>query len=59
MALDEPKETDFVQEEEGFRVVADRALVERTGGLVMDYHTGPYKRGFHVKAKNQAAGLGC
>ena len=52
MALDEPKDNDLVKQEDGYSVVADKTLLEKSGGLLMDYHTGPFKKGFHVRAKN-------
>ena len=53
MALDEPKEDDVVLEAKGFRVVAEKALVESQGGILLDYLTGPFRKGFQIQGKNQ------
>lgn len=58
MALDEPKEEDEVLEAKGFKLVASKALVEEQGGLVVDYLTGPFRKGFQIKGK-KATSCGC
>ncbi len=58
MALDEPKENDEVIELEGFNVAADKDLIKDTGGINVDFATGPFRKGFQIKGKNSAA-FGC
>jgi Fe-S cluster assembly iron-binding protein IscA len=47
-----------VQTEAGFRLIIDRDLLARSGQIDVDYLTGPFRRGFQVKATSQAQG-GC
>jgi Fe-S cluster assembly iron-binding protein IscA len=41
--------------EEGFRLVMNRALLNQVGGVEVDYLSGPFRRGFNVKASSQGA----
>ena len=58
MALDEPKEEDEIMQSEGFRLLVDKKLLEESGGVEMDYNTGPFQKGFQVKGKNKTP-FGC
>jgi Fe-S cluster assembly iron-binding protein IscA len=61
MALDEPKEADLLVQEEGFRLVVDKRLLEETGGLKIDYLTGVFRKGFQIAPmkSESSCGSGC
>ncbi|MBI5018515.1 MAG: hypothetical protein HZB55_23900 [Deltaproteobacteria bacterium] len=56
MALDEPTEQDEVKVEAGFRVIIDKALLEQSGTVSVDYLTGPFRKGFNIKANSAQQG---
>jgi len=45
-----------VQSEAGFRLIIDKKLLTESGGIEVDYLTGPFRRGFQVKATTQQGG---
>jgi hypothetical protein len=47
-----------VHAEAGFRLIIDKELKARSGDIEVDYLSGPFRRGFQVKASNQSEG-GC
>jgi Fe-S cluster assembly iron-binding protein IscA len=53
LALDEPTEQDDVRNEAGFRVIIDKALLAKSGTITVDYLSGPFRRGFNIKATSQ------
>jgi Fe-S cluster assembly iron-binding protein IscA len=55
MALDEPSEKDVVQDHSGFRVFVDRALLEQSGTIQVDYLNGPFRKGFHITSGSQGS----
>lgn len=62
MALDEPKEDDEVVQSNGFKLVVNKALAEQSGGVAIDYLTGPFRKGFQIKSaapSDSACGSGC
>ena len=59
MALDEPRDDDEVSAQEGFTLVADRKLLDESGGITVDYLTGPFRKGFQIKANSSACGSSC
>lgn len=58
MALDEPRDNDKVQQEEGFRLVVEEELLKSSGGLTMEYSDGFFRKGFQIKSK-KAGAFGC
>ena len=56
MALDEPRDDDEVLEQETFTLVADRKLVDESGGVKVDYLTGPFRKGFQIQPIKSACG---
>jgi hypothetical protein len=48
-----------VRTEEGFRLVMSRGLLRQVGSVVVDYLSGPFRRGFNVKAASQGQGKDC
>ena len=49
MALDEPKDTDEVIESEEFRIVVEKALLERYSDLHVDYRKSPWFEGITIR----------
>jgi len=45
-----------VHEEDGFRIVVNRELLTQVGGIRVDYLTGPFRKGFLVRARSQTGG---
>ena len=56
MALDEPKETDEVFDGDGFKVVADRHLLEEMGGVTVAYQSSAFGSGFVIRPKGAHSG---
>ncbi|MBI5444428.1 MAG: hypothetical protein HY900_24860 [Deltaproteobacteria bacterium] len=56
MALDEPKKSDEVIEENGLRLVVDRQLKAQMGRIRLDYATGFFRKGFQITS---ISGSGC
>ena len=56
MALDEPTEQDDVKNEAGFRVIINKALLAQSGTVSVDFLTGPFRKGFNIKASAQQQG---
>ena len=56
MALDEPKDDDSVQDENGFQLIIQQSLLDQTGGLSVDFLTGPLRKGFQIQASSQSGG---
>jgi len=50
LALDEPKETDKVFENDGIRIVVDASLLERTGPIKIDYIDTEMAQGFSIQS---------
>jgi Fe-S cluster assembly iron-binding protein IscA len=60
MALDEPKDGDEVLENDGFKVVAEEALVQELGGIDVAYRKAGFGGGFVIRGKSDYAGsCGC
>ncbi len=60
MALDEPKDTDTIIALEKFKLAADKDLLSSTGGVKVDYLTGPFRKGFSIKSgKDNCGGCSC
>ncbi len=60
MALDEPKDGDEIIEEEGFKVVAEKRLVQELGGIDVTYRNIGFGGGFVIRPKSDyAGGCGC
>jgi Fe-S cluster assembly iron-binding protein IscA len=58
MALDEPKENDLIIENEGFRVIAEKSLVNEMGGIEVAYRNVGFGGGFVIRGKSDFTG-GC
>jgi Fe-S cluster assembly iron-binding protein IscA len=56
MALDEPKENDEIIKYSGFSVAADKELLKQTGGVKVDYLSGPFRKGFSIKSQKDTCG---
>ncbi len=52
MALDEPKDEDEVMQSKGFRLLVDKKLLAQSGGVEVEYLTGPFRKGFQIKGKS-------
>lgn len=37
----------------------NRGLLQQVGGVRVEYHPGPFRRGFHVKTNSQGGGDSC
>lgn len=48
MALDEPKDEDEVVAVDGFRVVAEKKLLDEFGGVTVDYMKTGWSEGFRI-----------
>ena len=59
MVLDEPKETDDVYKINGFTMVIDKELHERTKDIIVDYVSNGMGSGFQVASEIQVGGGGC
>jgi len=51
LALDEPKETDEKFEFDGLKVVIEKALLQQTGGVCVDFVEKGFFRGYRVDPK--------
>ena len=58
MVLDEPKETDDVFKVNGFTVVVDKNLHERTSDIKVDYVDYGMQSGFSISSKEPILGGG-
>jgi iron-sulfur cluster assembly protein len=58
MALDEPRETDQIFDEQGVKFVVDKGLLEEMQPLSVDFIETPRGAGFVVKSEALQAG-GC
>jgi len=56
MALDEPKDTDEVVDGDGFKVVADKSLLEEMGGVKVDYRKSAFGGGFIIQPEGDFSG---
>ena len=59
LALDEPKETDEVLSLDGFKVVADKTLLDDMGGVTINYRHAAFGGGFIIRPKGEAVSQGC
>lgn len=58
MALDEPTSEDEVLQTKDFRLTANKSLLTENGGILIDYLTGPLRKGFQIKSKNVKSDCG-
>ncbi len=59
LALDEPKEKDETVDGEGFKVVAEKSLLEQMGGITVDYRKSAFGGGFVIRPKGENIGGSC
>lgn len=59
LALDEPKDNDEIVDGEGFKVVADKALLEQMGGISVDFRASMFGAGFVIRPKGEHVGGSC
>lgn len=51
IALDEQKENDYIQENDGIKLVVEKDLLNNYNGFKVDYRKGWLFKGFEVYAK--------
>ena len=56
MALDEPKDSDEIVEQEGLKVVADKNLVAEMGGIDVSFRSAALGGSFIVRRKKESTG---
>ena len=60
MALDEPNDADEVHQEQGFSVVIEKDLLDKLGGVSIDFEQSRwFGSGFRVTATRNASGACC
>jgi len=59
MALDEPKETDEVVQDNGLTFLIDKSLYEEVQPITVDFITGAMGSGFKLTSSLASAGGGC
>ncbi|MDI9569205.1 MAG: hypothetical protein QM278_00500 [Pseudomonadota bacterium] len=59
MALDEPKDTDEVIQDNGLTFLIDKSLYEEVRPITVDFITGAMGSGFKLTSSLVAAGGGC
>ena len=59
MALDESTESDETVDGDGFKVVADKALLEQMGGVAVDYRESAFGAGFVIRPLGDHVGGSC
>ena len=58
MALDEPKDSDKVFEEDGLKFLVDEGLLEKCGAVKVDFVEAGYRSGFSITSANPLGGGG-
>ena len=51
LALDEPKDSDEIFEFDTLKFVVDKALIESTGGICVDFQQSGYFGGYKIEPK--------
>ncbi len=55
LALDEPKETDETFEVGTLSIVVEKELLQKTGGIKIDFTSNPFGGGFNITSVNPIA----
>jgi len=58
LALDEPKDSDKVFEEDGLKFLVDEGLLEKCGAVKVDFVEAGYRSGFSITSANPLGGGG-
>jgi Fe-S cluster assembly iron-binding protein IscA len=58
LALDEPKDTDDIMEQDGLKFLVDRGLTAQTGEIKVDFIDAGPRSGFSISSKIPLSG-GC
>ncbi|QQG64477.1 IscA/HesB family protein [Desulfobulbus oligotrophicus] len=59
LALDEPKDSDKVYEDDGLKFLVDNDLQEQCGAVKVDFIEAGYRSGFSITSANSLGGGGC